>query len=152
MKQQGITYEVVDRKKYNGGPFQKYLDYGWICKYRISKAACIDLTLKNETGYAVIACNARGRVVGVLKFEYNGRWKKLKSVGTWVRPAERKMGVARNLWRCAFKTLGCTRASVTVVSDRGKTLVEALQRQFPTVAFEVNEAGDRPLRVLKKAA
>ena len=52
MEQQGIRYEVIDRRTYTkSGPFRKYLDYGWICKYRISKAACIDLTLKNETGY-----------------------------------------------------------------------------------------------------
>jgi hypothetical protein len=152
MKKQGISYEVVNRKTYNGGPLQRYLDFGWICKYRISKAACIDFSLKNKTGYAVVARNERGTVVGILKFEFNGRWKKLESVGTWVRPAERKMGVARNLWRCAFKTLQCERAGVTVVSDRGKTLVESLQKAFPRVQFEVKEAGDRPLRVLKKAA
>jgi hypothetical protein len=151
MMTQGITYELVNRKTYKGGPLQKYLDYGWICKYRISKAACIDLTLENDTGYAVVATNEKGKVVGVLKFEFNGRWKKLKSVGTWVRPAERKMGIARGMWGCAFDTLGCKRAEVTVVSDRGLTLVGSLQRAFPKVAFEVVESADRKLRVLKAA-
>ena len=143
---------MISRRTYKGGLLQRYLDYGWICKYRISKAACIDLNLKNETGYAVIATNDKGKVVGVLKFEFNGRWKKLTSVGTWVRPTERKLGIARNLWRCAFESLECERAGVTVVSDRGMTLVESLQRAFPKVSFEVSEAGDRKLRVLKKAA
>jgi hypothetical protein len=102
MDKQGISYELISRSTYQGEKLQKYLDYGWICKYRISKAACIDLTLKNDTGHAVIATNKEGKVVGVLKFEFNGRWKKLASVGTWVRPKERKLGIARNLWKTAF--------------------------------------------------
>jgi hypothetical protein len=147
-----ISYELIKRGTAKGQLWKKYLDFGWICKYRKSMAACIDWDLDNKTDYAVIALNTKGKVVGVLKFHYNSRWKKLSSVGTWVRRDARKMGVGTKLWGKAKDELGLKRAEVTVVSDRGLTLVTRLQEAFPDMAFAVKEAGDRKLRNLKKAA
>ena len=147
-----ISFELIKRGTAKGRLWQKYLDFGWICKYRKSQEACIDWKLANKTNYAVIALNTKGRVVGVLKFHYNGRWKKLSSVGTWVRKDARKLGVAIKLWGKAKDELGLKRAEVTVVSDRGLTLVTRLQQALPGIAFQVKEAGDRKLRNLKKAA
>lgn len=152
MDDKGITFEVIKRGTAKGRLWQKYLDFGWICKYRISKAACIDFTLENDTQYAVIALSAKGKVVGVLKFEFNSRGKKFSSVGTWVCATARKQGVGTNLWRAAIERLKVKVAEVTVVSDRGLTLVTRLQQEFPDVSFEVKESADRKLRVLKKSA
>jgi len=39
---------------------------------------------------------------------------------------------------------------VTLVSDRGKTLVESLKQKYQAVHWEVYDDGARPLRRLKK--
>ena len=152
MSANAITFELVKRGTAKGRIWKKYLDFGWICKYRISKAACIDWDLGNKSKYVVIALNPKGTVVGALKFEFDRRTKKLSSVGTWVRKPERKFGIGRGLWEVAVKELGVKRAKVTVVSDRGLTLVTSFMRAFPDVIFEIQEEADRKLRVLKKAA
>lgn len=151
MQDQGrFTFVIVNRKTYKGERFRKYLDYGWICKYFKSKAACIDFTLENRTPYVAVACNSRGTVVGVFKFEYNARWKKIIAFGTWVRPQERKLGIGSQLWNMVFDRLGVRNVTVKVVSDKGATLMESLERRFPNVEFCIEQAGERKLRLLGK--
>lgn len=151
MKRRGISYEVLDRKTYDleEGEWAIALTHGWVCKYS-DGTACFDFSLPNESSYAVIAHNDKRKIVGVLKFEYNGRWRKVLSAGTFVRRDYRRRGVAKQLWRCAIDALNPERIGITVVSDRGLTLVERLSRLFPRVYFSCTEAANRKLRILKK--
>ena len=152
MDNTGITFEVIKRGTAKGRLWQEYLDFGWISKYIISKKVCVDFELPNETQYAALAVNTQGKAVGGFKFHFDPKSKTLSSAGTWVAASVRKRGVGTGLWRAAVEKLKVEVAEVTVVSDRGLTLVTSLTKEFPDVSFEMKESADRKLRVLKKKA
>lgn len=151
MKKRGISYEVLDSRAYDleKGEWAVALTHGWVCKYQ-DGTACFDFSLRNDSSFAVVAYNERRKIVGVLKFEYNGRWKKILSAGTFVSRNYRRRGIAKQLWKSAVDALNPDRIYITVVSDRGLTLVTKLRRLFPGVIFACTESADRKLRVLPK--
>ncbi len=117
-----------------------------------SGSFCWDDTTPNPSNRTLIATIRRGsRRVGILKYdvaEVKGV-RVLRSVGTFVWPLYRGINIAQKMWARALSRDRIGRVEVSVVSDRGKTLVEALSRQFPRIQFELRESGDRPLRSLK---
>lgn len=144
-----LRFELVHRAEAEAGYLDPYyLDYGLISKYVGSGEVCIDFEARNTSDHAVLSYTDKGRVVGLLKFDLEDGL--LVSRGTWVRKPERRHGVALKLWELAL-TMPVDRVGVTVVSDRGKTLVEKLRVQHPHVVWDVVEDGDRVLRNLRKA-
>jgi GNAT superfamily N-acetyltransferase len=151
MKRRGIFYEVLDRRTYDleKGAWAVALTHGWVCKYR-DGTACFDFSLPNDSSFAVVAVNNKRKIVGVLKFEYNGRWRKLQAGGTFVRRDFRRRGIAKQLWRCAVDYVDPERIHITVVSDRGHTLAQRLHKLFPWISFSCREEAKRKLRDLRK--
>lgn len=89
-----------------------------------------------------------GRLVGVMKYGLSSGL--LMANGTWVAPAMRRSGLAVHLWERVIEREHPTAVEVLVVSDRGKTLVHRLQRQWPGICWDVFDDGLRPLRLLKE--
>lgn len=112
-----------------------------------------DKTQDDTSTNAVLASRVNGSLVGILKydFEVSGRRRILRSHATFVWPLYRGIDIARTMWCFAIQEHRVTKVHVSVVSDRGKTLVETLSDQFPRVSFEMSEQGQRALRSLKGA-
>lgn len=112
-----------------------------------------DKTMVNDTDHAVLATNSRGQLVGIQKFNVRARGNKRKLISnaTFVWPLYRDVGIAQKMWAHAIAEKKITHVDVTAVSDRGKTLVETLRKQFPEVEFKLVDAGKRKLRALKGA-
>lgn len=146
-----IEYGLVTHK--NKDEFKQLLLQGTVLKYgRLEDRWRWDLT--DSTNCAVVATNSESRVpvIGILKFDFNGRWNKMHSHGTYVTRSYRLGGVARTLWDKALTGMAVERVKVSVVSDRGLTLIESVRRNHPNVYFEVHDDGCRKLRVLRPRA
>lgn len=105
----------------------------------------------NEVPYAVAAFNGSKQPIGILKFDVHGRKKRLVfSFGTWVSKNHRRKGIAKGMWKRALRFAQADVVKVTVVSDAGYTLSEALQETHPRTRFEVCEDGNRCLRDMRR--
>jgi ribosomal protein S18 acetylase RimI-like enzyme len=100
----------------------------------------------NPSKYATVAYE-NGKLVGIIKYDF--RYKTFESYGTWVAPRFRKNGLAVKLWEVALERTGAKKVRVTVISDRGNTLIESLQSDFPDIKWKICQAGARKLRDLR---
>lgn len=102
--------------------------------------------------YAVVAMEGDRRA-GILRYRVDRPSKgKLRSCGTYVWPAYRKLGLAKRMWRSVLRRISPKMVDVVCVSDKGHTLIQSLQREYPTIKWDVVESGGRKLRQLKKPA
>lgn len=110
-----------------------------------------DKEKENPTEYAVLATKVDSTLVGIQKFDVSlrGRSRTLVSNSTYVWPLYRGINIAQKMWGVAIREQRITKVQVSVISDRGKTLVETLSDEFPHIGFEMIEAGNRALRSLK---
>ncbi len=97
---------------------------------------------------AIHAITDQGQIAGCFKFFTKA--DRLYAKGTYVWPQWRKEGAGKFLWRTAIDIFNPRVIKVAVVSDLGKTLVNALQRDYPNVRFKMVEYGNRKLRVLRR--
>lgn len=100
----------------------------------------------NKTSYAALN---KDKIVGALTIGRSRSGKTIHANGTIVRPAYIKQGIGRELWHAMLKSEKPKRVSVTVISDRGYSLVESMKESFPNIKWIVEENGDRKLRRLK---
>lgn len=90
--------------------------------------------------------NSGGVIAG---FGYSvDRRRTLESLGTFVHPSYRRHGLALIAWRAALTFERVRAVDLHVITDRGRTLGEALQRAHPRVKWRVSEGGKRKLRML----
>ena len=139
-----VVYSVVDSGRHTT---HGYLARTW------SGHFFWDKTEELRSDHAVLASRRDGHLVGILKYDFavHGRHRILSSHATFVWPLYRGINIAQGLWAEAIDEHRVTKVRVNVVSDRGKTLVETLSDQFPSVMFEMVESGQRALRSLKGA-
>jgi len=74
----------------------------------------------------------------------------LRSCGSWVAPEWRQKGLAVRMWRLMLRRTKAEEVSITVITDRGLTLADALRRKIRGVRFNIIESGNRNLRNLSK--
>lgn len=99
-----------------------------------------------EKCLAVVAV-ANDTIVGVWKFIR--RHEKLYSYLTVVDFHFRKQKIAATMWSLGLTTFKAKEVKVTLVTDRGKTLVSAISGRFPKIKWGLKEIGGRPLRDLR---
>lgn len=92
-------------------------------------------------------------VVGGFAYDIKTRAgiRTLKARGTWVHPAYRRDGLGTILWDTAIAWERPGAVAVHVVTDKGRTLSEALRRRHPLLDWSITEGGRRKLRSLKAA-
>lgn len=95
----------------------------------------------SPSDYATVAHNQTGAMVGIQKFFLTsiGEICTLDAIATFVNPLYQREGIARQLWSTSLNRLYVTHVNVQAISDRGKTLVEAVQAQFPHVSFNLTD-------------
>ena len=90
------------------------------------------------------------KVLGMLVLWRHPRnHKLLRDMGTLVKPAYRRMGVGKSLWRTCLSFEKPTEIEVCMVSDLGKTLTRTLERDYPRYNWRVFDHGARALRDLR---
>lgn len=115
-----------------------------------SGSFCWDKDDPNESDYAVLAKLSNGQLVGIQKFNVRQEASPvLESGATYVWPMYREMKIAKRMWAFALAELDISKVEVHVVSDRGKTLVDSLQSEFPDVSFQLDNGSKRKLRDLR---
>lgn len=93
-----------------------------------------------------IAAVRRGRIVGVLTWNIDEG--ELESGGTFVSRTIRRRGLGLAMWELALSVERPGVVSMTVVSDRGVTLVQSLKRRHRGIYWDLSMDGARKLRVL----
>lgn len=145
-----IRYEKIDRRNKNH-------QYYWVLKRSFDDASATyafghpddrDEDWGNAIDQAVIALS-EDKLVGIWKYYKEG--KSIYSAGTWTHPEYRKLGIAKTLWSKILLTQKVTSVKVDVATDRGRTLVDTLAKQYPKIKFETEELSGRKLRNLKNA-
>lgn len=117
-------------------------------------AAAVRNLGRNHNNYVYYAMH-RGVVVGLYAIRFSGtRYRILTSDGTVVIPSYQKYGVASKLWTRAIKDFKPKGIHVSLISDRGHTLVRKMQEKFPRIKWHTCCSAGRGLRDLrrKKAA
>lgn len=97
----------------------------------------------------VIATDKYGHLIGAWKYNREPR-KIIRSFGTWVSPSFRKIGLAKKMWEFGIVYENAKKVIVTVMTDRGYSLVDSMKKRFPKVRWDVVEGADRKLRKLSK--
>ena len=91
------------------------------------------------------------QVVGVVQFDLDttarGR-NYITGTFTYVRPAYRKRGIAKEIWRAILDELNPWAVQIHVVSSAGLTLFNSLEQEYPTVSWDI--CPDGRLTNLKK--
>ena len=101
-----------------------------------------------EATYSVVALDEFGHLAGAWQFEKYG--KRIHSYGTWVDTKYRRNGLAKKMWAHAINYYNPIQVSVSVITDKGYTLISSLQKKFPTIKWYVKDVGQRTLRELNK--
>jgi len=102
---------------------------------------------KNRTTYYATVGD---RIVGTLCVLWLGRWKKICSCGTVVSRSWQNKGVATMLWDEMIDFHKPKRIYVSLVSDRGLSLIASLKENYRWIEWQTSERADRKLRVLKR--
>lgn len=111
-------------------------------------------TKSSKGSLGLVAISNRNSLVGALSFyRMRGMRKGYHSLGTFVVPTWRRMGVAKVLWRRALESLIPRLVEVQFVSHRGKTLIDSVRTSWEEVYpgmkwIELNDM-DVPARNLK---
>lgn len=81
-----------------------------------------------EAEWAVIAMNG-DTMVGFYRFQL---WRNyIVSLGTWVDPSHRRMGMASRMWSKAISEFPGYKVEVTAVSGSGEAFVEFIKSRYP---------------------
>lgn len=102
-----------------------------------------------STAYVAFSGN---RIIGSLTICRKKRkdQKTISSRATGIRPTNQRQGVAKALWTAMIKAEKPTKIIVTTVSNKGFTLVDAMQDAFPRIKWAVDGGGNRSLRSKKR--
>jgi len=140
-----LTYFIMDRDhKMLGGTLNKTLSGHWTWS-TWSKSIKVSDSIKG-----VEAKNRRGHTVGVLTGSIiNGVFL---SYGTFVSRRYRGQRVASRLWALLMSTFRPREVRSCAVSDKGWTLLAKLRDQYKDVVWDINDDGERPLRLLRRVA
>jgi len=106
-----------------------------------------DYHMIRPAGRSAIAIDEFGHLLGVWSYDRE-RKGVVRSCGTWVSPKHRKRGLAKKLWKFVIAHENIKKIYVSVITDRGYSLVEALKRDLPDMKWKITEDGDRRLRKL----
>lgn len=132
---------------------------------RTHKPSFGHMNVPNRNSVGVIARDVHGKVVGCVvgrifhTYAHKGtrgtcEWNPTKtryiSHLSWVAPKYRRRGLVKRLWSALLNIRKVTDVEITVVTDRGLTMAQALERRFARrVSFEIEHGGDRTLRDLR---
>jgi len=94
-----------------------------------------------QANSAVVAVDEHGHPIGIWKFAKAG--SSIWSSGTWVLPKLRKHGIAKKLWAFGISYFKPKSIHVTVISDRGYSLVCAIRDMFPHIKWNIQHEGLR---------
>ena len=137
-----LSHVTKKGTRHNG---RDILRYGSLM-YANNGALCWSWSEPELSHGAVVARNDKSRIVGILKYKICLR--RFSSLGTHVARGYTRQGIAMALWARALRDLKPTRVTCCIVSDRGRTLIEAVQIANPGFNFNVVEHGRRKTRIL----
>jgi predicted GNAT family acetyltransferase len=110
---------------------------------------CVQNLMCSEEHNYVFVAMLGDETIGIYECEYyNGI---LNSHGTVVSNKYQKMGIASKLWKKALLTLKPKKIYVTVVSDRGFTLINKVKNYRKSAEWVITEQCGRSLHNLKKS-
>jgi predicted GNAT family acetyltransferase len=95
----------------------------------------------------VVAVDEYGHAAGIWRYYKQG--KTITSCGTWVSPKHRKYGIAKRMWEFGISCEDPKKINVTIITDRGYSLIDSMKEQFPDVKWKISEDSLRKLRKLK---
>lgn len=96
----------------------------------------------------LFATDPFGNLKGVLYYKYDGFT--LRSYCTFVSESVRGQGLGTQLWVLALELERPRKVVVTTVSDRGFTMMKALEERFPRIAWDLADGGLRKPRDMRK--
>jgi isopentenyldiphosphate isomerase len=140
-----LTYFIMDKDhEMLGGALNKTFSGNW------TWSTCSRPTTANDSMKGVGAKNKRGHTVGVLTGSIiDGAFL---SHGTFVSRQYRGQRVASRLWALLMSTFRPREVHSCAVSDKGWTLLNKLRDQYRDVVWDINDDGERPLRILRRVA
>jgi len=94
--------------------------------------------------------NQQRTIVGAVLQRFDHKGKKIFASGTRVVRNVQGEGVASRMWKISLESCpGVKAVYVTVISDKGYTLINSLRQQHPMIRWNIIERGKRVLRDLK---
>lgn len=97
----------------------------------------------------IVAMDENFHIVGVWKYDRPAKGK-IYSAGTWVAKKFRKHGIAKKLWAYGIKHEKPKTVCVTVITDRGYSLIASLEEKYPRITWKIEHGCVRKLRRLRK--
>ena len=126
-------------------------ELGWWADYGTHRAITVFNGPYLRDGYTTYAAVSGEHILGaVVVSKESRRPRVLRSHGILVRPAYRRCGVAALIWDAVLVYENPRVVEISIVSDKGKTLYAALQREYPDIRWDVVDCGDRQLRNLRR--
>lgn len=114
------------------------------CMWLSDLAKHFNIDYLEVSTHAVVALDDHGHLAGIWK--YNKTGYHIKSVGTYVHPKHRKLGLAKKLWSQVLENYDIRSVKVIAMTDKGFSLSSSVKEDFPKISWNIVKCGDRDLR------